>query len=131
MSRAIIILNKYNYTPIRQKIVNDPSSKFSELIIIAEGGSYHKDLSEDLNSIDGVHSLVRIEKDKARRQTISESVGTLTKKKQCKSLMTQIFGAKVAASVDQMNESNCVSLCHAKALGLVGIEGAKVFKDIA
>jgi len=132
MSRAILILNKYKYTPISQKIINTPNSEHSELVIIAEGGTYNKKLSDELVDINGVVSILKIEKDQSKKKTISETVGNnhKSKKVQCKNLMIEIFGEKVAQCVDEMTEDNCVSLCHAKAIGLIGPEGAKLFDKI-
>jgi hypothetical protein len=54
----------------------------------------------------------------------------VSKKDQCKELMTKFFGPSTAALVDSMTEDDCVAKCKEKVKGFLGEEKAKVFDDI-
>jgi hypothetical protein len=54
----------------------------------------------------------------------------LTKKDQCKEIMTKFFGPSTGALVDGMSEEECVAKCREKVKGFLGEEKAKVFDSI-
>ena len=54
----------------------------------------------------------------------------MTKKEQCKALMTRFFGQATGALVDDMSEEECVAKCRAKVAAFLGEEKAKEFDAI-
>jgi hypothetical protein len=54
----------------------------------------------------------------------------MSKKEQCKSLMSDYFGPGTAKLVDSMTEENCVEKCKAKFIAFLGEEEATVFDNI-
>ena len=54
----------------------------------------------------------------------------MSKKDQCKELMTKFFGQAAAASVDLMTEDDCVARCRVKVAGFLGEDKAKEFDNI-
>jgi hypothetical protein len=54
----------------------------------------------------------------------------MSKKDQCKAMMTKLFGPASAAAVDAMTEDNCVATCKAKVAGFLGEDKAKDFDSI-
>ena len=54
----------------------------------------------------------------------------LSKKDQCKELMTKFFGPATAALVETMSENNCVGLCKQKVAAFLGEECSKEFDSV-
>jgi hypothetical protein len=54
----------------------------------------------------------------------------MSKKDQCKMLMTKFFGPQVAKVVDSMSEEECVAKCKARVRGFLGDEQAREFDSI-
>lgn len=54
----------------------------------------------------------------------------MTKKDQCKELMTKLFGPATGSQVDAMSEDDCVAKCRAKVKGFLGEDKAKAFDNI-
>ena len=54
----------------------------------------------------------------------------MSKKDQCKVLMSKFFGPASAALVDSMSEDECVAKCRTKVKGFLGEEKAKEFDKI-
>jgi monoamine oxidase len=54
----------------------------------------------------------------------------MSKKDQCKMLMTKFFGPQVAKVVDSMSEEECVAKCKARVKGFLGDEQAREFDSI-
>jgi hypothetical protein len=54
----------------------------------------------------------------------------VSKKDQCKDLMSKLFGPATANMVDAMGEDDCVAKCREKAKGFLGEEKAKAFDAI-
>ena len=54
----------------------------------------------------------------------------MSKKDQCKVLMTKFFGLQVAKVVDSMSEEDCVARCKARVKGFLGDEAAREFDNI-
>lgn len=51
----------------------------------------------------------------------------MSKKEQCKLLMTKFFGPNSALKVDSMSEEECVEKCKKMVVGFLGSEKAKEF----
>jgi monoamine oxidase len=51
----------------------------------------------------------------------------MSRKDQCKVLMTKFFGPHVAKVVDSMSEEDCVAKCKARVRGFLGDEAASEF----
>ena len=54
----------------------------------------------------------------------------MNKKERCKELMAQFFGPVTAASVDNMDEDECVAKCRQKVAAILGENEAKEFDKI-
>ena len=54
----------------------------------------------------------------------------MSKKEQCKEIMTKLFGPATANLVDSMTEEDCVQKCKEKVTSFLGAEKAKVFDGI-
>ncbi|MBR9676034.1 hypothetical protein GOV05_03430 [Candidatus Woesearchaeota archaeon] len=54
----------------------------------------------------------------------------MSRKDQCKQLMSKFFGPSTAAMVDKMSEENCVSECRNKVKSFLGEEKAKEFDTV-
>ncbi len=54
----------------------------------------------------------------------------MSKKEQCKKLMSKFFGPSSASQVDAMSEEECVEKCKAKVAGFLGESKAAEFDDI-
>ena len=54
----------------------------------------------------------------------------MSKKDQCKVLMTKFFGPQVARLVDSMSEDEGVAKCKARVKGFLGDEQAREFDSI-
>ncbi len=54
----------------------------------------------------------------------------MSKKDQCKALMTKFFGPASGALVDTMSEDDCVEKCKAKVAAFLGAEKAKEFDSV-
>ena len=54
----------------------------------------------------------------------------MSKKEQCRLLMTKFFGPGTASLVDSMTEEDCVQKCREKFIAFLGEEEAKVFDNI-
>jgi hypothetical protein len=54
----------------------------------------------------------------------------VSKKDQCKALMTKLFGPATANIVDTMGEDDCVQKCRDKVKAFLGDEKAKEFDNI-
>jgi len=54
----------------------------------------------------------------------------MTKKDQCKKLMSDFFGPATAEKVDAMDENNCVEQCKTIVTNFLGPEKAKEFDNI-
>ncbi|MBN1793128.1 hypothetical protein JW826_05585 [Candidatus Woesearchaeota archaeon] len=54
----------------------------------------------------------------------------MSKKEQCKALMTKFFGPASAALVDSMGEDDCVDKCKTKVTAFLGAEKAKEFDSV-
>ena len=128
MSKATLILNKFHYSILSQCLSPIEGSENSQLVLEAEGKRFLEGLSEELLAIDGVISIINIERCEiaANHSTLIQ----LPKKQQCKQILTKLFGETIANCVDDMTEENCVDLCQTKVKGLLGEESAKMFDNI-
>ncbi|MFH0727317.1 MAG: hypothetical protein V2B19_13380 [Pseudomonadota bacterium] len=71
-----------------------------------------------------------IEFKKLMIQHIKKEIGIISKKEKCKKMMEQFFGPAAAATVDDMDETDCIEKCKAKVAGFFGPEKAKAFDKI-
>jgi len=54
----------------------------------------------------------------------------MSKKEQCKVIMTKFFGPATGALVDDMSEDECVAKCRAKVSAFLGESKAKEFDSV-
>lgn len=54
----------------------------------------------------------------------------MSKKEECKEVMSKLFGPAAATQVDRMSEEDCVALCRKKVEGFLGSEKARLFDSI-
>jgi len=126
MAQVIILMRKFGYKVIHQSMQPSPTSKNKLLNFNAEGSASTQDLPRSLLGIDGVVSILKLDRGlKADNVTVSNDGASY--KEECKQIIEGILGATVAETVDDMSEEECVALCRAKVKGLVGEEAAKAF----
>jgi hypothetical protein len=54
----------------------------------------------------------------------------MSKKDQCKEIMSRLFGPATANMIDKFSEEECVQKCREKVIGFLGPEKAKLFDNI-
>lgn len=132
MAHVVLAVRKLGYKPTGQDIKKLNGSGYSQLVLHAEGDLLQEGITEALESIKGVHTVINIERENYHGSTIEDATAqsNIPKKQQCKTIMIEYFGDSIVDSIDQMTEENCVSLCRAKVVGLIGEKGAQAFDKI-
>lgn len=54
----------------------------------------------------------------------------MSKKDQCKEIMSRLFGPSTANKVDEMSEEDCVDKCKSMVSGFLGSEKAAEFDSV-